>query len=453
MSWLRTLHVSVPDYEVSTGNIKYTILMHNNSISPTGILSTRFRKSLKTYGQFRDLRRTLIRHSAATGGCTCHNTCPLESLQGFLVAFNFPGRNMLIRYSESAIQERRKELEGFIRILVGRMHDETASILQQCYVRNCLVLKALADFFTVSQVSKPLALNNWRRTVSNQPQLFDLDVDAKSECPNGTLPELQITPSKIVNNQVILEDIRTQLLTIHGSDLAEIETDEVDDNQLWQVALYIASRMGNTAAVQLILSHGITANACLSDGTSALNIASRMGHEQVVLLLLQTDADPNLANNVGITPLIAACRNGRSCVARHLIHAGALIQNCSHRGTHPMHAAVVSQSAEIVQLLLDYGSGVNMLTKNGTAPIHFAAKLGGVDLMQLLLEHGADLTLKTANQSTPLSIATLNKNREIIDLLISKCIVSRSKLSHSLSKDSKDMSRPSLQTQLSSVGP
>lgn len=64
-------------------------------------------------------------------------------------------------------------------------------------------------------------------------------------------------------------------------------------------ALYIASRNGNEAAVQLLIENGADVNATNKTGETALHKAAEIDRHTMVKLLLENGADVNIASTTG----------------------------------------------------------------------------------------------------------------------------------------------------------
>ena len=66
------------------------------------------------------------------------------------------------------------------------------------------------------------------------------------------------------------------------------------DDELWlkdnQTALHTASRVGDVAVVELLISQGASVNAVTSDLYTPLHIAAKEGHDDVASLLLTRGA-------------------------------------------------------------------------------------------------------------------------------------------------------------------
>ena len=79
-------------------------------------------------------------------------------------------------------------------------------------------------------------------------------------------------------------------------------------------------KKGYTTILGLFIANGVNVNTTvLSTGTSLLSIASALGNTSTVQLLLEKGADPNLANNLGITPIFLSIGKQNTEITKLLI--------------------------------------------------------------------------------------------------------------------------------------
>ena len=93
--------------------------------------------------------------------------------------------------------------------------------------------------------------------------------------------------------------------------------------QAGSTALIWASRKGDTATVELLLTHGADISAKDNYGYTALMWASQNGHTAIVELLLTHGADINAQNDYGYTALMYASQNGHTATVELLRRHGA----------------------------------------------------------------------------------------------------------------------------------
>ena len=105
-------------------------------------------------------------------------------------------------------------------------------------------------------------------------------------------------------------------------------------------ALHIDDKENKLAIIQQLLEKGTNIiNIQNEDGLTALMMATYVGLSEVVELLLQNGADPNIHGDNGWTALMYACNNGNSKVAKSLLRYNANPQLVDNDGfTVSIHA-------------------------------------------------------------------------------------------------------------------
>ena len=142
------------------------------------------------------------------------------------------------------------------------------------------------------------------------------------------------------------------------------------------------AKEGNVQAMQEMLeSQSVDINGVDNNLETPLFLASWMGHSAAVELLLQNGAnvENQASTEYGFTTLIAAVQYGHTDVARLLLEHGADANRENTRtGATPLIIASQKGGVEVVKALLDApGIDVNKATAtNGTTPL-FMASLGG----------------------------------------------------------------------------
>jgi ankyrin repeat protein len=206
-----------------------------------------------------------------------------------------------------------------------------------------------------------------------------------------------------------------------------------------ETALGVASRLGDTKIVKLLLDAGADVDAA---GGWALCTASGRGHKEVVHYLLEAGAPVNMKRN-GQMALQAASRWGHTKIVRMLIHAGAdvdagcgwalhvasskgceeivrvLIEagatvNMKHNGETALEVASYRGRAKIVRMLLAAGADVNVQCCQA---LHYACYWGYEETLHILLEAGADVAMKH-NGETALEVASRRGHAKIVQMLL-----------------------------------
>ncbi|XP_008933549.1 PREDICTED: ankyrin repeat domain-containing protein 29, partial [Merops nubicus] len=103
------------------------------------------------------------------------------------------------------------------------------------------------------------------------------------------------------------------------------------------------------------------------DGTAPLWIASQMGHSEVVRVMLLRGAERDAARHDGTTALLKAAIKGYNNVIEELLKFSptlGLLKN----GTSALHAAVLSGNVRTVALLLEAGADPCLRNKANELP-------------------------------------------------------------------------------------
>lgn len=235
-----------------------------------------------------------------------------------------------------------------------------------------------------------------------------------------SLPKLQIRSAKVKTISSFLVDFRDHLLTQFGDTLDEggaTQIAQLDDARQWELALYLASHVGQLYAVQAILARGTDPNAVMRDGTTPLHVASRSGHNEVVSALVANAADVNVTDKLGMTPLLLAINHGDIALVRLLLDSGADVNLNNVRKVSATHVAVACQSLAILRLLLEYDAFVNTANAiNGKTPLHIAAETGNYLICELLLNNGANVHQRTDSGCDAYGLAVAHGHVNVAEL-------------------------------------
>jgi ankyrin repeat protein len=137
--------------------------------------------------------------------------------------------------------------------------------------------------------------------------------------------------------------------------------------------VYVASRRGHMAVVELLLKHG-------ADPKLALVAAAQRGHTEIVRELLNTGLKP-------VHVLSKAIPGGYLEVVRLLLDAGA---DANESGTtiSPLAGAIANENTAIFKLLIERGANVQSIAQEC---IKIASEDGLESMIQLLKEHGVNI--------------------------------------------------------------
>ena len=245
-----------------------------------------------------------------------------------------------------------------------------------------------------------------------------------------------VTPLMVASDKEMVE-----LLLKHGAKINKQVSEEG-----W-TALMFASYRRQTETATFLLELGADVDiqgyekphseSCEKSTVTALMIASRLGYSEIVQLLIEHKTAINMQNNNGWTALMFASDNRQTKTITLLLEHGADtgIQGKKRSHVHGyeettltalMHASRRGYT-EIAKLLLDYKAEINMQNNKGWTALMFASNKGYIETATLLLERGADVEIqrkesslgyKEINKLTALMIASRHGYTEIVELLL-----------------------------------
>ncbi len=184
-----------------------------------------------------------------------------------------------------------------------------------------------------------------------------------------------------------------------------------------QTALHVAVAVGNVAAVEALLQHGVDVTLTDNKGRTALHIAAAefgsRGLEMLRHLVRPTKAKGSLdvRDQDGQTALHVAAAAGRVGPVEALFEHGADVTLTDNKGQTALHIAAAKfgfQALDILKCIIgpsrDKGS-LDVRDQDGQTALHVAAAGGMAAFMESLLEDGADVTLLDHKGQTALHIA------------------------------------------------
>ena len=201
--------------------------------------------------------------------------------------------------------------------------------------------------------------------------------------------------------------------------------------------LFLASKLGRTNAVKILLGKGANVNAVDELGRTALQAACEENYEDVVDILLSSDADPNTGGVDGLRTPSTTCLGGsiksrNTSVLQKLLDAGAHVnfseepnqeldwpsQRVASSGNY-LHSALREPCPDILELLCRHGCDSNARDDNEETPLFLAVRKLDVNSSRILLEYGANPNIVTDQGNTlNIAAATVPINKEMIQLLV-----------------------------------
>ena len=184
-----------------------------------------------------------------------------------------------------------------------------------------------------------------------------------------------------------------------------------------RLALHIAARSGDAAAVSALLRAGAVVAAVDVEGYSALHGAAFNGQADAALALLRGGAAPDTAR-AGVTALHLAAYNGHETAVRALLEGGASVGPRDGEGRNPLTVAAFKGHVATVRALVEVGAPLDEADKEGRTALHAAANQNQVQVVQMLIGAGANLESTDGVGSAALHLAALGGKLEAFQVLL-----------------------------------
>lgn len=217
------------------------------------------------------------------------------------------------------------------------------------------------------------------------------------------------------------------------------------------IPLILAVIHNHTDAVTLLLNKGADIDRkYVMNGRTALHHATRAGTLDMMVLLLDNYANPNIYDDYNMTPLLIAVTRTLIDMERIniLVKYGADMTMQDSDGRTPLYIAISRHNADMIELLLRISDDpiklLNIKDNAGYKPLLLAIHNGANEhILDLLCRPGAEGSIlhglahtnyikevryllrkrhdpneKNDSGLTPLHIAIINKNYDMMQLLI-----------------------------------
>jgi len=180
-----------------------------------------------------------------------------------------------------------------------------------------------------------------------------------------------------------------------------------------------ACTKGDTEAVEWLLDHGAYSNQEFDqDGTDCLMVASQLGRTEVVRILLDKGADVKHMNRDRKTALLFASEYGHTETVGVLLDNGADVNHEDEDGDTALILASSAEDMEPIRLLLEKGANVNHMNKDGDTALMVASDGGDMETIRLLLKEGANPNHMNKDGKTALLFASERRRTDMVHLLL-----------------------------------
>ena len=196
-----------------------------------------------------------------------------------------------------------------------------------------------------------------------------------------------------------------------GADVNESDEDG-------KTALHVALGANNNDLVELLLKHGLSANAKTVEGDIPLHLCCDI---DAAKLLIANGSLVDVKNDGGITPLLRCVYSGLISLVEYLLKIGADVNAQNNNGETALHylglVGRASNHYDIVKLLLDYDININIKDKTSKTAIHNACQSANVGIARLLIKNGAKINEMDFAGNYPLHYCFTQDRKEVLELL------------------------------------
>jgi ankyrin repeat protein len=155
---------------------------------------------------------------------------------------------------------------------------------------------------------------------------------------------------------------------------------------------------------------------------NALMVASYLGREEIVDLLIEKKADVIASTKLGWSPLIFAASRNHYRIVQKLINAGAGIDHRDRRNNTALIYAVYAGNNTSIKLLLINGASTDdkLFSAVKFSPLQLAAALKNFEAVKALVEAGADVNYAGLSMKNAIVFAVESGDYPITKYLLEK---------------------------------
>ena len=180
-------------------------------------------------------------------------------------------------------------------------------------------------------------------------------------------------------------------------------------NQENYTPLMFAAEAGHKEIVQYLLDAHANIDLKNMQDANALDLAVENGHKDIVPML---------------GTLLNAVKIGNTDTVQRRLAGGSDVNAIDEFGKTPILWAAEKGTKDIIRLLVAAKADVNQKTNgDGCTALMLAAEAGHKDVILILLNANADINAVNNESKSALVLAFESKNKEIVQLLVEKCVV------------------------------
>ena len=189
-------------------------------------------------------------------------------------------------------------------------------------------------------------------------------------------------------------------------------------NEQRRTPMHEAASRGHKVVAELLFEHGADLDSTDVAGFTPLHEAAFFGHEEVADLLLTWGAEVDVVTEYKETPLHVAASKGSEEIVNLLVARGANVESLNCYGQTPLFWATERRTENICKLLLKAGARTDLTDKVGETLLHCAAKTGSLKIVQVFLDRGVEVNIQDQEGQTALFSAARSGDDAIVKMLL-----------------------------------
>ncbi|KAK5171801.1 uncharacterized protein LTR77_003437 [Saxophila tyrrhenica] len=201
--------------------------------------------------------------------------------------------------------------------------------------------------------------------------------------------------------------------------LAESIGSTVDTTRFTSLHEAVVFQANRSSSLTEFMEHNYAdVNVGDKTGMTPLHWATRRGDLAGVNLLLSWKADPNRQDTRGCTALHYACRKRVPMIAKALLNAGSQVGMTDNDG-RPPHFSLQDTKDDMLDTLLKHGANINHFSHLWGTALHYAAFMGRAGVCSLFVERGLDINASAPNGWKPIDHAVFENSVGCVSALLS----------------------------------
>ncbi|NLG82220.1 MAG: ankyrin repeat domain-containing protein, partial [Bacilli bacterium] len=255
---------------------------------------------------------------------------------------------------------------------------------QKTPLERALTLLSILDIDSITHYKEELLLRNYltKLTANSKLQFSEILMELHN-LPKTLIYDLVEQLPKVSNNRY-LQEIFNQLNIIIDPNYVKVETDNIEDTEIYFTDLIIFM-------IYEIKNH----NQPKKEGEDLFFKAILEDNLQMFKAFYTNgEIDINVRNYYNESLLHLTCMQNARKIFKYLVELGLDIEDKSDEGITPLHKACEFNSKACVETIINYGVNLDITDNYGNTPLHYACFKKNKEVIKLLIDNGANIEIK-----------------------------------------------------------